>query len=72
MTLWIGAELNDQLEEAERLLRKHLKPESIAAVIRRPVADLGGRSLLETARSDPELALETVRSMFNWNRITGS
>lgn len=53
------------LSAATDVLVRHLKRERIPAVVRRPAAALGGRSLLELLEAgDARGVLETCRAMF--------
>ncbi len=59
------------LAAATDLLVRYLRRDRIAAVVRRPAVALGGRSLLEVAGEDPRSALDAVRAMFDFARVTG-
>jgi hypothetical protein len=49
------------------LLTAKLKPDRIPAVVRRPAAAYGNRSILEAiAASDEELVLDELRNAFDW------
>ncbi len=57
------------LAAATDLLVRYLRRDRIPAVVRRPAAALGGRSLIEIAGEDPRAALEAVRAMFDFARV---
>jgi hypothetical protein len=58
------------LEDATELLARHLKRERIPAVVRRPSALTGQRSLLELASAgEHEAVLGAVRTMFDLRRV---
>jgi hypothetical protein len=58
------------LASATRLLERRIKRERIPAVVRRPAEALGGRSLLEIARTVEHAAvLEGVERMFDLRRV---
>lgn len=54
------------LAAATGLLTHYLRRDRIPAVVRRPIDDAGGRSLLEIAAEDPSEALSACRAMFNF------
>lgn len=55
---------------ATEIMERHLRPERIAAVVRRPAEYLGGRSLLDVAKTDgPRAVLDVVRPMFDLRRV---
>ncbi len=57
------------LAAAADLLSHYLRRDRIPAVVRRPVADEAGRSLLELASEDPARALDACRAMFDFAAI---
>ena len=58
------------LAAATDLLLRHLKPERIPAIVRRPSANLGGRSLLELAASGrTREVLLACRRMFQFGDV---
>lgn len=58
------------LEDATELLARQLKRERIPAVVRRPSALTGGRSLLQMAAAgEHEQVLGAVRTMFDLRRV---
>jgi len=58
------------LEDATELLARHVKRERIPAVVRRPSALTGDRSLLEMATAgEHEQLLSAVRTMFDLRRV---
>lgn len=58
------------LDAATRELLAHLKADRIPAAVRRPAADLGGRSLLEVAVDEGAAAVrEAVRRTFDLRRV---
>lgn len=58
------------LEDATELLARHLKRERIPAVVRRPSALTGKRSLLEMAAAgEHDQLLSAVRTMFDLRRV---
>jgi predicted transcriptional regulator len=54
------------LGAATDLLVRYLRRERIPAVVRRPAAVTGGRSLLDVAADDAGAALDAVRAMFDF------
>lgn len=65
------ARLIADLAAATDLLVRYLKRERIPAVVRRPVARLGNRSLLDlVAAGDSALMLATCREMFAFERAS--
>lgn len=58
------------LEDATELLERHLRPERIPVVVRRPAPLLGQQSLLDLAmRGEHDKLLVTVRVMFDLRRV---
>lgn len=57
------------LVAATELLVHYLQRDRIPAVVRRPIADAGGRSLLKIASEDPAEALAAARAMFDFALI---
>lgn len=57
------------LAAATDLLLHYLQRDRIPAVVRRPIADAEGRSLLAIASEDPAAALEACRAMFDFAAI---
>jgi hypothetical protein len=58
------------LDAAADLLERYLRPDRIPAVVRRPSAALGGRSLLAVAEDDGTHALlGAARAMFDLRRV---
>lgn len=58
------------LGAATDLLVRYLRRERIPAVVRRPAAVTGGRSLLDVASVDPGAALDAVRAMFDFAAVS--
>lgn len=57
------------LAAASDVLRRHLKPERIPAIVRRPAAAHGGRSLMALATDKgSEAVLAACRAMFDFGR----
>jgi hypothetical protein len=55
---------------ATDLLQHHLKPDRISAVVRRPAAALGGRSLLDLATAgETAEVLAACRAMFQFGNV---
>jgi hypothetical protein len=57
------------LAAATEVLARKLKVDRIPAVVRRPFADAGGRSLLEVAQEDPSEVRALVDAMFDFSAI---
>ena len=57
------------LEAATDLLVRYLRRDRIAAVVRRPFNDAGGRSILDLAAKSPAQALAAVRAMFDFAAV---
>ncbi len=58
------------LETAHEILERFVRPDRIAAVVRRPADHLGGRSLLDIANSEgPSAVLDAVRPMFDLRSV---
>lgn len=58
-----------QIMKLVSILSRKLKPGRTAFVVRRPAPSLGGRSLLEVLREDPDDALAAVERAFDWSGI---
>jgi hypothetical protein len=58
------------LGAATDLLVRYLRRERIPAVVRRPAAVTGGRSLVDVAADDPGAALDAVRAMFDFAAVS--
>lgn len=60
------------LAAATDLLARYLRAERIPAVVRRPAAITGGRSVLDVAGDDTATALAAVRAMFDFAAVTSA
>jgi len=58
-----------QIMKVVSILSRKLKPGRAAFVVRRPASALGGRSLFEALREDPENALAAVERAFDWSGV---
>jgi DNA-binding transcriptional regulator YiaG len=58
-----------QIMKVVSILSRKLKPGRTAFVVRRPAPALGGRSLFDVLREDPENALAAVERAFDWSGI---
>lgn len=58
------------LAAATDLLVRYLRRDRIQAVVRRRFAEADGHSLLELAGENPAMALEQVRRMFDFARVS--
>lgn len=56
-----------QVLKATSILSRKLKPGRTSLVARRPAAALGGRTLIEAMRDDPEEALAAIEGSFDWS-----
>jgi hypothetical protein len=58
-----------QILKTVSLLSRKLKTGRTALVVRRPTPALGGRTLLEVMRDNPEKALAMVEESFDWSGV---
>ena len=58
-----------QVLKVVSILSRKLKPGRTSLVVRRPAPALGGRSLLEAMRDDPDKTLTQVEEAFDWSGV---
>jgi hypothetical protein len=58
-----------QVLKAVSILSRKLKPGRTSLVVRRPAPALGGRTVIEVMRDDPDKALAAVEESFDWSGV---
>ena len=58
-----------QVLKATTILSRKLKPGRTSLVVRRPAPAVGGRTLIEALRDDPDEALAAIEASFDWSGV---